>query len=853
MLDRIKAGFACISLAMCTGSCSSSAADNPGGKGEADAGDDGAATLDAANLAVQAPQLPECLQNDAPPGCAAAPAMTDWTCPTHWTSELVGQGKPWAYSICVPPEVPSCPDGQVAWQGETQCHPIGTQCPTGDFLDEPAIHALASGYAGSLLYVKPGATGTGSIAAPFGRISAALAAAKDGDVIVLSMGTHDEAGSPMPEVAVNKAIAIVGSCASGTIVKAPTPADAGATISVTAPGGVLLANVRVTGDRKGIAVSGTQSPVRLASVEVAAARVSGVDVSKGAGVELKDVVIRGTLGTLAAPINTAGHGLDVASGAIVVINRGLLRANRHIAIAVFDTGSSLELNDAVVRDTESQESDHLMGRGLNVEWGAKASVHRSIFDNNREAAVVGSTGGTTVELTDVAVRDTQAQVSGNAFGYGLLAQYAATFKVSRCLVERSHWNGITVFDKGTTVELTDLVVRDTLGTEGADEFGIGLNLQPGPAVTVNRALFEGNRASGVACMGTGAKLEATDVVVHGTLSQQSDHTMGNGLDVQDGAQAQVTRGWIESNRDVGIIVFDKGSRLDLTDVTVRDTQSEETSKKVGRGLEVTTGATVTVTRGLVEQNRDVGIIAGGEGTTIELTEVLVRNMLSRELDLKGGDALNVQAGALGTVTRSVFHNNRYQGVMAAGAGTVLNLTDLAIRDTASTERDGSGGGGIKAQGGARIVATRVALERNRETGIAALQAGTTIELHDVSILDTKFSECGEIPAGQPRSCVFDGVIVGGGTGLASVLGADVRTTRFVIGKSVQCGMMVARDGHLLAAEGEVHHNAIGLNVQVPDYDLSTVVGPTIRYYENGTNLDTTELPIPTVPDVDGGT
>lgn len=73
-----------------------------------------------------APDLPPCLQGDSPAGCAAVPQLESWTCPIGWSSQQLGEGEPWQHSICAPPELPECPDAQIAWLDDPVCQPVGT-------------------------------------------------------------------------------------------------------------------------------------------------------------------------------------------------------------------------------------------------------------------------------------------------------------------------------------------------------------------------------------------------------------------------------------------------------------------------------------------------------------------------------------------------------------------------------------------------------------------------------------------------------------------------------------------------------------------------------------------------------
>jgi len=67
--------------------------------------------------------------------------------------------------------------------------------------------------------------------------------------------------------------------------------------------------------------------------------------------------------------------------------------------------------------------------------------------------------------------------------------------------------------------------------------------------------------------------------------------------------------------------------------------------------------------------------------------------------------------------------------------------------------------------------------------------------------------------------------------------------RFVIARSPLCGVLIARDGTAALHQGSVVENAIGACVQREGFDVAGI-SDAVVYRDNGTNLQTTELPVP---------
>jgi hypothetical protein len=400
----------------------------------------------------------------------------------------VGEGEPWAYSICVPPEPPSCPDGEVAWLGETKCHAIGTACPAEDFHDEATIRSLAPTHTGHVRYVKPGGTGSGAASSPFGTIAAALAVALPGDIVALAQGTYDEA------VVLSSPVALVGSCVGGTTVRAPGVDEEAATILITGDG-ADVANLRVSGKRTGIWVTGAGASGVVAKVETKGALRQGMLVSAGAAATLGGVVVRDTG---ARPSDgTLGRGMEVSSGAQVAADHAVLERNRDVGVMAGSAGTAASFTNLLVRDMQSQETGQTGGTGLQAREGAKMSVERGMFSRNRGAAIYAAHQGTTVLLGDVIVAGTRGQESDGGGGRGVNVQGGAIVRVERAVLEQNRGAGIFAGGPGSTASLTDAVVRETLGQDVDKRMGRGANAQDGAAVSVTRVLFERNRTTGI--------------------------------------------------------------------------------------------------------------------------------------------------------------------------------------------------------------------------------------------------------------------------------------------------------------------------------------------------------------------
>jgi len=264
---------------------------------------------------------------------------------------------------------------------------------------------------------------------------------------------------------------------------------------------------------------------------------------------------------------------------------------------------------------------------------------------------------------------------------------------------------------------------------------------------------------------------------------------------------------------------------------------------------------VKVRRGLVEDSIWAGIIASATdlttlGATLDLESVVVRRTATGA-EPGSGNGLAFDLGARVTLKAGYLEGNRSAGIRgitwtADGPRATLTATDLVIVETGSDD-DGHVGRGINLINGCSATVTRALLAANREISILAISEegmpASTVELRDVTIRETRAAACADLEESDPRSCRSADLTAGGGTALGAA-GGTITIQRFELAHNATCGLQVSRDGHIAAADGEIHHNPIGANVQVADYDVESVVNATVRYFDNDANLASTALPVP---------
>lgn len=693
------------------------------GDGDADSDGDGDADIE-----VEAPTAPEPPESPEAPRLPEEPAEPVLTpCPGGWReappddSSDVTTCEPWPVSGPL-----ECGDDEAHFPGEAGCVRIGTECPSGDWADDLPSDA-------EIVYVKAGAPagGDGTMEFPFESITRAMFSSSPGAIIALSKGTFDE------ELAIFNNNTLWGACVAQTELTCSLPSDLSAAVTVLGSD-VELRNLQVTGSRAGISVVGSSANAHLEDIMITECRSFGIGVMDGASARGRSIVVRKTV---LDSDGSVGHGLDVIFGGIVGVERMALEGNQGSGVYASGEGTSVSLADLVIRDLPHDGIDGV-GHGLVFRNGAQGAINRGVIDRTRGVGIWVLNAGTTLSLEDALVRDTQRS-DALSFSRGMAVQDGAQVNVARSVFERN-WNGEIYLDsEGSSVSLTDVVARDTLSDTPSNE-GTGLSVFSGAHAELSRAIFDRNRSCAVYAEQEGSTLAMADVIV-GNTQANTDVDGGRGMNLSDGANVDAERIVFGNNISTGIHAEGVGTSLALTDVTIRDTQPDSTVES-GRGLNLQDGVEAIVNRGLFERNRDTAIFLSSDGTAATLTDVTVRETANDGLG-EGGRGLNVQTGAHVEVERGTFEESGELGIFAGGDGTELALTDIVIRETLGC-RNGEGGRGMNVETGALVAVTRALLENNREVGIWVGDEGTELTLEDVVVSDTQRNGLGEIGTGM---------------------------------------------------------------------------------------------------------
>ena len=276
------------------------------------------------------------------------------------------------------------------------------------------------------------------------------------------------------------------------------------------------------------------------------------------------------------PLGGSVHG---GSGATLTLTAVVFEENRDKAIRVDAAGTTLAIRQSVFRDTESR-SDDRFGFGIGVANGANGTIESTLIERNRTFGAAVQHVGSSLALTDVVVRDQRAEASSGLFGRGLDAQGGARLELTRVQLLRNLGDGMLVATTSTQVVATDLLVAGTRGRDFDAIGGFGIWMLGG-AFTGERIVLDDNRYSAAWLVSYG---EAEDIFEP-----------------------------IPADR----ITFT------LTDATIIRTRSNEADGFMGSGILAARNVTADLTRVRIEDNRAIGMWLIGEDVSAEARETTI--------------------------------------------------------------------------------------------------------------------------------------------------------------------------------------------------------------------------------------
>jgi hypothetical protein len=689
-----------------------------------DAGFPDAAPADAATITCTAGFQP------LPDGIGCDPILPASDCPAGTMATL-------GSTTCAPIGNRQCPMGFVAdpsgW-GCTDVLPVATCVGASiEVLGQKTCQAIGSCTASfppanATLFVSPTATVD---ATHFQTIGAALAAMTAGAVIAVDAGQYVES------LVVTQSATLVGRCPAQVIVSNP-PIDSagldvkGAGVTVTVTG------MTFTGARPGV-VAELGSNLTMKGDVVDANRDVGFLVQgQGTVANLVGTVVRGTLDP-----NGLGYGVAVQTGGKLTMTSSAVVGNKELGVTLTGNGSTATLTQVVVKDTQvgmigvangldvedktdltltsstviatagvglamtsgtakvatsvirdtASATSGTSGNGVSAISGATLSIDSSWLLRNREVSILVGGAGSTAQISNTTITDTQPNAMGQ-FGAGVGAESGATLTLTSSAIVKSLYYGVFLSDAMTTGEIDHTLIRDT-ALDHVDGIGRNIDVQDGARAVLKSTTVAGavGEALMVSAQLAPADLDATQTVALG------GHV---GAFVRLGASLELVQSALLGNVEVGLyLTADDGaakvhSKATLTDSVIRDTQPI----RGDQGLGAVSGGTLTMTNVTVNRAYGGGLWVGNnggadgglttQGSTATLTTCVVRDTQTEPNDAgQGHGVVGLQATVV-TLLGCTLTGNSGAGIafesataLVSGGAISNNEVGLDIQGTST--------------------------------------------------------------------------------------------------------------------------------------------------------------------------
>ncbi|MCO4773817.1 MAG: right-handed parallel beta-helix repeat-containing protein [Deltaproteobacteria bacterium] len=551
--------------------------------------------------------------------------------------------------------------------------------------------------------------GTGTMERPFKRVRDGAAAAADagGARVGVAAGTYEE----NIDLFEAEGVELVGRCAERVVIdggRNPTP-----TVLV-GTGAATLRRLTLTGGEIGVHVVGGLAGSEFLGEQLAILEnrtIGAVFESPGGSSELRDTIVRGTL---PGPDGDFGRGLYVGFGASLEASGLLVEENLQTGIYVTGEGSTLDLRDSVVRSIQPSAGADA-ARGLDATRDSISQVRNCVFEGTQGAAIRAAERAV-VEVEDTVV--SSAPPVALVDMTGIQVQSGARVTARRMTLRENVGHGVSVFDATSRLEISDSTISDTLRREDAG-LGFGGEVFAGGTLVASGLVIERSSSNGLLLSDLGTSIDLSDVSIQDTMGLGP--LPGWGVRVMAGASLVASELHIEGTAGLGMLVTGDDTLVQLTDASVTGTRPTSDGS-MGRGIDVSDHGALIATRLLLDNNTDVGLLIDGlevleEGelfqyTPVELYESQVSNTRAGPQNLSAGvvaqsrarltaDDLTITendgpgiflAGTVPSVrlTNSTLTDNLFAGV--ANLGGSINLWDSTVSGTRPHPAEGGGAG-----------------------------------------------------------------------------------------------------------------------------------------------------------------
>jgi hypothetical protein len=220
---------------------------------------------------------------------------------------------------------------------------------------------------------------------------------------------------------------------------------------------------------------------------------------------------------------------------------------------------------------------------------------------------------------------------------------------SRLIIERTMLVGVFV-QEDASVTIDNAWITDSLPDASEEQFGRAINVQVGGRFTGRQIVIERSREIGIGVLNDGSSVDLEDLIVIDSLGQVSDDAAGHAMSVWQGASASLSRAMFASNRDVALMVRDAGSVVTGANVAIQGTEERACAATTcpdevfGIGVGTYYGSTLSLDGFAIEDSSLCGIQLAERGQMDLTNGRVARNPIGACVQIDGYDLSRLTSG-----------------------------------------------------------------------------------------------------------------------------------------------------------------------------------------------------------------
>jgi nitrous oxidase accessory protein NosD len=433
-----------------------------------------------------------------------------------------------------------------------------------------------------------------------------------------------------------------------------------------------------------------------------------------------------------------------------------------------------------------------------------------------------SAGGAGTVYINAASNVTIRGVRVSGASYGIRISSAAGATIEGVHIVSAHNAGVVVRGATSKVTLSASLIEATLPNVNNLDAGYGIDIADGGDIAVSDSAIFKNHERGVLVSDAGTHMDLTNTLIEGTLPSAADQENGYGIYVNDGASAKLVANAIVANRKGGAAFEKAGTAGEVIGNIIERTAPQESTGKLGVGLDADGGAFVTATRNAIVHNHSGGVRGIGPGTILQTTQNWVAFTEPSMTD-RSGVGFEIQEGAQAYLVGDVIYQNHVVGMFGFKASSI-QATGLVVQGTQplpGSNQDGAGA--LMLLGTAPAVFKSCAVIDNFVSGIAF---GWTSGFIQDSLISSIKAGSFEDDVGMIHTDFGDGVAV--------AFMAVVSVERTIAEHIERAGILFDQSSGLIGS-CESRENGFGVVIQRmprPDFDpeQSSVHTNTVKNY-----------------------